>query len=258
MNGNDIIFTVVAATLVILLLIAGVAIAFFIANKQRITQEVKIAQLLLDKEKELRKVQHEVQEQVMVNIGRELHDNIGQMLTYLNMQLEQQRYVNPASAQIFQGLGNIAKETYEEVRRLSKSLNSDVLENQGLLGTIDQEVSRMRQIDKYVVEWSYDGEPKLNKDQKVVVFRIFQEALNNIMKHSGAKNIKINMHSAPIFKFTVTDDGKGFNVSEMMASTKGAGLKNIVRRAELAKMTCKIDAENGKGATFTLEETLNN
>jgi signal transduction histidine kinase len=173
------------------------------------------------------------------------------------MQLEQQRYINPASAHIFQGLGNIAKETYDEVRKLSKSLNSDVLENQGLLGTIEQEVTRMRQLDKYVVEWTYDNEPKLNKDQKVVVFRIFQEALNNIMKHSGAKNIKINIQSSPSFRFAVTDDGKGFSAAEMLASSKGAGLKNMIKRAELAKMTCKIDATLGNGATFILEESLN-
>lgn len=255
MFANDIVFTLVVVTLVILLLITGVIITMFISNRRNAQQEVKIAQMQLDYERELRKVQDEVQEQVMANIGRELHDNIGQLLRVALMQVDQQKFVTTNSGPLLQATSETLTHTIEEVRRLSKSLNSDLLEVQGLANTIQNEVNRLQQIGKYNVSFASDSEPQLTKDQKVITFRIFQEILNNIMKHSGAKNINISITGENNFRMVVKDDGKGFDLDEMMRSAKGSGLKNMVKRAELAKMVCRIDTAINKGTIFTLEQT---
>jgi signal transduction histidine kinase len=195
-----------------------------------------------------------VQEQVMTNLGRELHDNIGQLLRVALMQVDQQKLVNPGSGTLLQSASETLTNTIEEVRRLSKSLNSDLLEVQGLVNTVQNEVNRLQQLGKYQVTFKSDKEPALNKDQKVIVFRIFQEMLNNIMKHSSARNIDITVTAIGNFKMVVGDDGKGFDLDQMMRSAKGSGLKNMIKRAELAKMTCTIDTAINKGTIFTLQQ----
>ncbi len=194
----------------------------------------------------------------MSPVARELHDNIGQRLTFMNMQLEQQKVMNPVIATPLQPINEMMVQTIQEVRMLGRSLNSDLIEKNGLVYTIGKEVERLQQLDKYTVYWEHDDEPQLNKDQKVIVFRIFQEMLNNLLKHAAAKNIYISLAGKERFKMTVKDDGVGFNADEMMNTAKGAGLKNIWKRAELAKLNCHLETapatKGGKGTIFTLEQ----
>lgn len=253
MGSNDVALTIFVTTIMILLLVTGVIITFILSNRRNARQELQIVQIQRDYEKELRKVQFEVQEQVLVNVGRELHDNIGQLLTYMNMQLEQYKYIGNTSRELLESMGTTLTATMQEVQRLGKSLNSDLFESQGLINTIQQEVIRLRQLNNYEVDWSHDLEPQLDKDQKVITFRIFQEILNNIMKHSGSTRILISLRGAGKFCMKVQDNGKGFDYNEMVESGKGSGLKNMVKRAELAKLTCNIQSIIGKGTTFTLE-----
>ena len=153
-----------------------------------------------------------------------------------------------------QNIGNTLADTVEEVKRLGKSLNSDLFETQGLINTIEQEVMRLKQLNKYQVHWKYDAEPLLNKDQKVIVFRMLQETLNNILKHARGENISIALSGKNHFKMVIKDDGKGFDYNEMIRSPNGSGLKNMMKRAELAKLSCYFESAIGKGTTFTLEQ----
>ena len=140
MFSNDIGITIVVTTLLILLLVAGVIITVFVSNKRHVQQEMKMAQMLLDYEKDLRLVQ----EQVMSAVARELHDNIGQRLTFMNMQLEQQKVVNPGIATPLQPINEMMVQTIQEVRMLGRSLNSDLIEKNGLVYTIGKEVERLQ------------------------------------------------------------------------------------------------------------------
>jgi signal transduction histidine kinase len=245
----------VITTLLILLLIAGVVITVFIANKRHVQQEVKIAQMQLDYTTELRLAEQEAQEHVLVNVARELHDNIGQLLTIMRMQVQQQMITNPETAPSLQSLDSTLDHTSEEVRRLGRSLNSDLLDGYGLINIMQQEVIRLQQLNKYTIHWDYDEEPVLEKDQKVITFRIFQEILNNILKHAGGKNIYITLQGLSHFKMMVRDDGKGFDVDAKLRAGSGSGLKNMLKRAELAKLKCNINSVVDKGTTFTLEQT---
>ena len=88
----------------------------------------------------------------------------------------------------------------------------------------------------------------------MITFRILQEILNNILKHAGGSHIAISLTGGDNrFKMMVQDNGKGFDVAAMTASGSGSGLKNMLKRAELAKMTCAINSVRGKGTTFILE-----
>lgn len=252
MFTNDIALTVIVTTLLILLLIAGVVITIFLANRRHVAQQVKMAQMELNYEKELRTVEHEVQEQVLTNVARELHDNIGQLLTLMRIQIENEKLDAPGIADKLAPLDNTLTDTIQQVRLLSRSLNSDMLEHRGLLLSIEQEVGRLQHFKTFNVHWSSDDtEPNLDKRQRIMVFRIFQEILNNMLKHAEACNIRIYMAAKDRFVLTMSDDGKGFDVPEKETGT-GSGLVNIMKRAKLANLVLEIDTAPGKGSTFTL------
>ena len=256
MTDNNIIYAVIFSTLIILLLIAGVAITIFISNKQRAAQDMKMAQMQVDYEREMRIVQNEVQEQVMTNVGRELHDNIGQLLTVMHIQLEQNRIMMHDEAESLKPIHDTLNSVTEQVRLLGRSLNSELLEQNGLLKMMQMEADRLMQLNHVALHWVNDNtEPVLNKDQRLMAFRIFQEMLNNTLKHAAARQINITLTGKGKFSLIVQDDGKGFDVNETLATGKGSGLRNMMKRAALSDLAFSIVAETGKGSTFTLEQT---
>jgi len=255
MTDNTVIYTLVLSTLVILLLIAGVAITIFIANRQRITQAVKMAQMQRDYEREMRAVQNEVQEETLVNVSRELHDNIGQLMTFMHIQLEQKKMMHPEMAGVLGPIHETLGKATQEVRSLGRSLNSDLLEQNGLMHTITAEVARFRQLNHFKVAWTHDGaEPGLGKDQRLMAFRIFQEIMGNMLKHAQAAHINVSMTGKDSFTMVIRDDGKGFDVDAAMKAGTGSGLRNIIKRAGLAELNCSIVSEKGKGSIFTLAQ----
>lgn len=256
MFSDDIAFTIVVTTLLILLLITGVIITIFLANRRHVQQEIKMAQMQTNYEKELRTVENEVQEHTLNNISRELHDNIGQLLTLMRIQIEQEKLDRPDMVHMLAPVDTTLTDTIEQLRLLSHSLNSDVLEQNGLLQMMGQEIKRLHQFKAMTIGWHNDGkEPELGKDRRIMAFRIFQEILNNILKHAAAKNINVTMKTGGGFSLTVQDDGKGFDLQQTMRDGKGSGLKNMAKRAALANLHFHIDTATGKGATFVLAET---
>lgn len=258
MPTDDIALTIVAATLAILLLIAGVIITMVLANRRHTQQEVKMAKMQVDYEKELRTVENEVQEQVLTNVAHELHDNIGQLLTLVRIQLEQEKLDNEELATKLEPADNTLNDVIEQVRMLSHNLNTEYLEKNGLIYAIDKEIERVSKVRSIKVNWSNDGkDPDFDKSNRIMIFRIFQEILNNALKHARAKNLVIQLTNEPNFIFTIQDDGKGFDKEATLQSSKGSGLQNILKRARLAGLHLEIESTMGKGSIFTLSHPRN-
>ena len=241
--------TVVYASLVILLLLCGIIISVFVANRRHINQQVKMARREAEYEKELRQAEQEVQERVMANVARELHDNLGQRLTVLKMHLERHRIVHSDIAADILPITADLDTTVAELRQISKSLNSDFLENAGLQATMQLETERIEKVSGIKVHWEEAGEPALDKNSKIMMFRIFQEVLNNTLKHSGCSNIHIRLADKP-FRLQLRDDGRGFDKAEKLAGNAGSGLKNMIRRAAMADIKAELTSEPGKGTAW--------
>jgi signal transduction histidine kinase len=129
-----------------------------------------------------------------------------------------------------------------------------MIEEAGLLKTIDLEIERLRQLNKVQIEWIHDGaEPDFTKDQRLMSFRIFQEVVNNSLKHAAAKTLKVDMTCQNGFKLVIEDDGKGFNLDEKLKAASGSGLRNVIKRAALAHLKCEIRSTPGSGCTYILE-----
>ncbi len=94
-----------------------------------------------------------------------------------------------------------------------------------------------------------------SKDTVLLVFRIFQEILNNAMKHSGAKKMFVEINGDNGFSMVVRDNGRGFDRELVFDSNKASGLRNIMKRAEMAGLNCLIETApgNGCGYQFTIK-----
>ncbi len=256
MFNDDIVLTVLVTTLLILLLIAGVIITMILANRRHVQQEVKMAQMEVDYEKELRLVENEVQEQVLSNVARELHDNIGQLLTLIRLQLEQEKLDDEVLSTKLAPIDSTLTDTIDQVRLLSHNLNTEYLETHGLVYAMEKEVDRLSKLRKLKVHWSTDSkEPEFEKGRRIMIFRMIQEVLNNALKHAVAKNIYISMNTVEGFILSIADDGRGFNIEQVAASGKGSGLQNLEKRAKLAGIDLDVKSTIGKGSIFTFKET---
>jgi len=252
----DIVLAIVSSTLLILLLIAIVIMVFFILGKQRVKQEMEMSKAKLLFEQELRQVETEVTEHVMSQFAQELHDNIGQLHTAMHIQIENQKLDYPQLVKGFKPLEIYLAEVTQQLRLLSRTLNNDYIGHIGLLAIMQLEIERLRTLKRFQVHCPLVvGESNLNKNQELMVFRIFQEISQNALRHSGAKNLQVNINNQnDSFELTVQDDGKGFVMEEVLASQKASGLRNIIKRARLGGLTCTISSSPGNGCLFTIKK----
>ncbi|MEO8067592.1 MAG: ATP-binding protein [Flavobacteriales bacterium] len=249
---NDIALTIIMVTLTMALFI-GLVVLLLVLNQQRRTKHrAELAEVRVQHAEEVRAVEKEVMNATLAEVGRDLHDNIGQLLTVARMgvmQLAKSAPNEPRAPQVKETLDN----TIAEVRRLSKTLMADRWNELSLADAIREECERVQRNGPVLVQFTSAGhEPVVSPDQKLVLFRIFQEAMNNALKHAGTKRIAVALGDGDGVHLSVADDGGGFDVEERMANNAGQGLRNMVRRAELIGYHCQVSSRIVAGTTVSL------
>lgn len=254
MIDKNILLTIVCSTLIILLLIVFLLIVFFISSKRRLNQEVELVQARLSFEQELRQVENEVSEQMMSHFARELHDNIGQLLTAINIEIENQKMDHPELEASYNSTGIYLKEVDTQLRMLSKTLNNDYVGNVGLFSAIQLEIDRLKNLKRFHILWEpIRGESNLNKNQELMVFRIFQETVQNTLRHAAATQLEIKISTGD-FELHVKDNGKGFDADTILQAPKTSGLKNMLKRASLAELEVVLESSPGQGCLVILRK----
>lgn len=251
MNEQQVILGVVFTTLLLLLLVAGIFIAIYIAGRQKMQQEIKLTQMALQFEQEMRKAETEIGEHTMQQVGHELHDNIGHLLTCIRVTMENNAYDNDDAKTAYQPIEGYLTDAHEQVRLLSRSLNRDFIGALGLYGAIGQEAERLNKLGRLNIEVT--GEKpglKLDKNKQLLLFRIFQEIMTNALKHSQAKNVHVRWDLPDGAFLGIEDDGRGFEQESIINSPRASGLRNIIKRAELAGFTCSIHSAPGAGCRY--------
>ena len=253
--ADEILLGIILTTILIFLLTGGVVIVIIFASRRRAQQEATLAQTRLSYEQELRTIQTETQEATLSQIAAELHDNIGQLLTVVRLQIEKAQLTIPGIEGRLQPISGSLQAVIQQVRLLSHSLDTDFIGEGGLLKAIGSEAARLQAIGTQQVAFTHaaDAEPALSKDQRTVVFRIVQEVLANALRHASAKNIAIHLQGSGAI-LRITDDGRGFDKAAVLEQSHGLGLKNMLRRASLAGLALEIDTATGKGSSFTLRQ----
>lgn len=246
---------IIATTIVFLILGAFIVMIMLVYRKRRNLHIMEKLNLQSNYKHELLKAQLEIQEQTLTNIGREIHDNIGQVLSFVKLSL------NPANGsleQLQQKMNNsreLVAKAINDLRDLSKSLNFQYFAHLGLLKAIEIETERVNKSGLLQLNINVEGTPyELGEQCELVLFRIFQESLNNSLKHAQASSFTIYLQfNIESFTLTLADDGQGFAVKDKLNKLSGSGLKNIESRATLIGAAATINSSPGNGCTISLQ-----
>jgi signal transduction histidine kinase len=191
------------------------------------------------------------QEKEREQLGVELHDNINQILATSRLYLDHALSMKPVREDLVSKGRQFISDAIEEIRSLTKKLLPPTLEDLGLIPTLNELIETISITGLFQIETKWEGfdERILQKDQKLTIYRILQELMNNIIKHAGAKHVIVSLRlieetDNKIVELMVKDDGKGFSPTQKRT---GVGLRNIVSRAELFGGTVNILSEPGNG-----------
>lgn len=204
------------------------------------------------------------QEKERKRIAAEIHDGIGQMLTSLRMKLEQieDRTGTPDPEVVM--VNHMLTKLITETRRICSDLLPSVLEDFGLHSAIEDLVKSCRDADRRL-EFLLDTnlrQTSLTRELEIGLYRILQEALNNVIKHAEASKVEIYLDdSGEYLNLMIKDDGKGFYYDSQQLHLKNLarkmnGIRGMKERAELLGGTFTITAEPGKGSIIELEIPL--
>lgn len=215
-----------------------------------ITEKIRLQNQLIEEKlhrhQEVIKATIEATEKEREGIGRELHDNVTQILTTAKLCLSCIS-VADSSRDMMERSSNTITAAIEEIRSLSRSMIQSFHREIGLKLSIDDLVESVSMSNKFKIKLDFylPDEQLLDDKLKMTMFRILQEQLNNIIKHADASEIKISISkNSELLNLVIADNGKGFNITE---KRKGIGITNITNRAELFNGQVNIDSSPGKG-----------
>lgn len=198
----------------------------------------------------------ETQEQVLNNISQDLHDDAGQQLTAINFQLENLKLDSLALQTALEPISDSVYKLSQSIRSISHSLNNQLLTKQDLFRAIASEVERLQKNSRIAIDLTLPEQAKkiFDPNEKIVIYRIFQEMLNNILKHAKATSIRIDLKTVPQFEMVIRDNGKGFDYDKIKNSTASLGLANMMERATFIGYAIEIQSTAEKGTIVTLLE----
>lgn len=190
------------------------------------------------------------QEKVRQEIGVELHDNINQILAASKLYLDKALSYELTDADLLQRSKDNIVKAIEEIRRLSHRLVVPPLADITLIQIVNDLIDEIHETTSIHVHLTTRNftEEMIDKDTKLTVYRIIQEQVNNIVKHSKAGNAYIQLAASPeAFLLTVQDDGIGFDTKKL---SSGIGLQNIKNRIEFYDGTVTIHSEPNQGSAL--------
>jgi signal transduction histidine kinase len=198
----------------------------------------------------------EVQESERRFIARELHDEVGQLLTGLKLLLETSLHPDRAPEQrtIDEAI-DIIQQLLDRIRHLSIDLRPQMLDDLGLVVALEWHFKRYSKQTGIEVQFQHSPFPeRLPPHVETVVFRIVQEALTNVARHSGARIVKVRMHvGEETVRAQIEDRGLGFVPEDARRRGGSTGLISMKERAELIGGDLTIDSATGQGTRLTLE-----
>ena len=232
-------------------------ITTFIDITERKKLEQQLIQEGINKQKIFIKATIEGQEKERKEIGKELHDNIGQHLTttklYLDIAREQ---ADEATLELVSLATKGISDIINEVRKLSRSITPPTLGDLGLVESIKDICESLKASQAFLIRFYHNNfeEDQLPENMKLILFRIIQEQLNNIIRHSGATTILIRLITGEgQLMLVISDNGKGFDPS---VNKKGLGIKNIINRAELFNGKVELNTAPEEGCTMIITVPL--
>lgn len=249
---TEIVLVISAAIFVIILL--SFLFRFMMLYQKRTIEFTMEKEAIESKfQRELLRAKLEIQEQTFKTISQEIHDNIGQMLSLAKLNLNR---VNTGRLQNdmekVQDAKELISKSIQDLRDLSRSLNTETIAAIGLMKAIELELQMLQKTGTVQTRFEISGTPiRLDPQKELILFRISQEALHNIIKHATATfvGVSVSFH-ADRFELVITDNGVGFDSS--MESNFGSGLHNMKSRSELIGAAWQVTSAPETGTTILI------
>ena len=234
------------------MLLGGLFIVSFIFTyqKRKVRTVQEIFMLKESFTRTLLQSQLEIQEQTLKNISQEIHDNIGQALSLVKLNLFTIDPSVPESLTTkLEDTKKLVSQAIRDLRDLSHSMNTDFVAEKGLVQSIGYELEMISKASKVHTLFDISGTVfRLNKKIELIIFRIVQEVLNNIIKHANATSIQVKIDfETDIVELQIKDNGQGMDLSPLNQHPAGDGLgiRNMHNRAKMI------------GGVFEMHSTLN-
>lgn len=209
----------------------------------------------LDFQKVITQTVIETQEQVLNNISQDLHDDAGQQLTYINFQIENIKLDSPKLRKTLEPLSQSVTNLSQSIRSISHALNNQLLLQQDVIKAITMEITRLQKNNKIDIAYSFEEieMKKFDSNEQIIIYRIFQECINNCFKHAKATKMSISITTSPHFEMLIADNGRGFDPADKK-SKLSLGLLNMTNRACSIDYHLDIKSQAGSGTEITLAE----
>ncbi|MCX6314262.1 MAG: ATP-binding protein [Sphingobacteriales bacterium] len=248
-----IVFVAIASALILAM---AVFISYIIYRYQQKQNKYynELENLKIMHENDILQSQIEIQEQTFQHISKEIHDNIGQKLTLAKLHLNTLYLANEkrTDSQIKDAVTMIS-ESIIGLRDISRSLSSESILNNGLEKALEYEFEHLQRSGLYAISFEVTGKTIfLNGQHELVLFRIVQEAINNIIKHALASKIDILLHfEAHELSLQIKDNGRGFSTE--LNHPRGNGISNMKRRAITLNGIIEISSAPGTGTCIKIK-----
>jgi two-component system NarL family sensor kinase len=262
MGNKDVTALVLVTTLIFSLSLIFIVVYIMSYNKRKrkhAEEKIRMKQLFAT---EIARAELEVMERTMQTIGTDLHDNIGQLLSLTSFTLNSVSTDDPVrSRQKVDSAIELIKKSIKEMRQLGKLLQGEQLLSYGLRAAVEQEIQWLEKSGQFHVSCEIEGmfgEDK-NHEKDLIVFRILQEVLNNIIKHAQANLIELSLlKKEGWLTLSVRDNGTGFEQVHLgLTATEGIGLRNIERRTRLIDGEMTIKSAPGEGSSIIIQIPYN-
>jgi len=251
---QDILITIIVASVFFVLLgVFSLVLLFLFLRRQRNNQREK-EEMRFKFDKTLLNTQIEIQEQTLSYIASEIHDNIRQILTLVRLNILR---LTPENVMLEkEEIENLVEKASVDLRSISHNLKTNNFHQIGLIESIQQLLDTIDKTGIYQTNFDYDLSDETDAllfEKDIILFRMIQEIINNILKHAAATQISVSIKmDGKNLKITVSDNGKGFNPNSIKKDQQGIGLNNIFERGKLIDTTVDILSLYGNGTTVVL------
>jgi two-component system NarL family sensor kinase len=261
-QNPEIYFIIIIGIILGLLLVGFIVSMLFLYQRRQRRQDEEMLRMKDQYEKEVLLSQLEIQENTFKAIAQELHDNIGQMLSVVKITLsalpldkEHKAYEHIINSQ------EILHKAVADLSNLTKSMHTDRIANLGLVESIRSELTAIGKTGVLDIDFINDGyEYPFDEQKSIFLFRMFQEVLNNTLKHANATKLKVHLkYSDTIFSMKIEDNGIGFvNTGKKYNAKKanGVGLRSLYNRSGIIGAEIFIDGKPGVGTSVLIKLPL--
>lgn len=187
-------------------------------------------------------------------IAADLHDEVGPLLSAVKLQINNVEGTDDMDRELIHKSSTHIDDIIRKMREISNDLLPNVLVRKGLVAAIDDFISKVKHASEILIEFQHNEPIRFDTAIEVNMYRIVQEIIHNVIKHSGATQLNIQLHlTDKLIRLATEDNGNGFDTDEVRKTKGGLGLLNLQSRTDVMSGEFHCESVKGKGTKYLFE-----